>query len=207
MFRIIHFKKKFFIIGLFLIILGFSLFSYYKIRQNLDVKKHNLIIERDFYNGDPNKYDNLNYIIIPDINVKRIIVPYNLENLNKNYVCLYQGNLDDDSHVILAGHNVKQVFHELHKIKIGSKIIIKGKKINEFIVEDKYTVVKKGDCNGDGVVDTGDTYILKCVILNMKKFDNEYYKKAADINNDNSLDTGDTYILKKQILGLTNIGL
>lgn len=76
-----------------------------------------------------------------------------------------------------------------------------------FIVEDKYTVVKKGDCNGDGVVDTGDTYILKCVILNMKKFDNEYYKKAADINNDNSLDTGDTYILKKQILGLTNIGL
>ena len=142
MFRIIHFKKKFFIIGLFLIILGFSLFSYYKIRQNLDVKKHNLIIERDFYNGDPNKYDNLNYIIIPDINVKRIIIPYNLENLNKNYVCLYQGNLDDDSHVILAGHNVKQVFHELHKIKIGSKIIIKGKKINEFIVENKYETLK-----------------------------------------------------------------
>lgn len=76
-----------------------------------------------------------------------------------------------------------------------------------YIVEDKYTVVKKGDCNGDGEVDTGDTYILKCVILNTKNFDNEYYKKAADVNSDNSLDTGDTFILKKQVLGLSNISL
>ena len=76
-----------------------------------------------------------------------------------------------------------------------------------YIVEDKYTVVKKGDCNGDGEVDTGDTYILKCVILNTKSFSNEYYKKAADVNSDNSLDTGDTFILKKQVLGLSNISL
>lgn len=76
-----------------------------------------------------------------------------------------------------------------------------------FIVEDKYTVVKKGDCNGDGEVDTGDTYYLKCVVLNIKKFENKYYEKAADVNGDSSLDTGDTYILKKQVLGLSNIGL
>lgn len=76
-----------------------------------------------------------------------------------------------------------------------------------FIVEDKYTVVKKGDCNGDGEVDTGDTYYLKCVVLNIKKFDNKYYEQAADVNGDGSLDTGDTYILKKQVLGLSNIGL
>lgn len=76
-----------------------------------------------------------------------------------------------------------------------------------YIIEDKYIVIKKGDCNGDGTVDTGDTYILKCVILNMKKFENDSYKKAADINNDNSLDTGDTFLLKKQVLGLTNISL
>lgn len=76
-----------------------------------------------------------------------------------------------------------------------------------FIVEDKYTVVKKGDCNGDGEVDTGDTYYLKCVVLNIKKFENKYYEQAADVNGDGSLDTGDTYILKKQVLGLSNIGL
>ena len=74
-------------------------------------------------------------------------------------------------------------------------------------VDDRYTVVKKGDCNGDGDVNTGDTYMLKCVILEIKQFDNEYYKKAADINEDNSLDTGDTFILKKQILGISNIEL
>ena len=49
--------------------------------------------------------------------------------------------------------------------------------------------------------------MLKCVILEIKQFDNEYYKKAADINADNSLDTGDTFILKKQILGISNIEL
>ena len=76
-----------------------------------------------------------------------------------------------------------------------------------FIVEDKYTVVKKGDCNGDSEVDTGDTYYLKCVVLNIKKFENKYYEQAADVNGDGSLDTGDTYILKKQVLGLSNIGL
>ena len=74
-------------------------------------------------------------------------------------------------------------------------------------VEDKYTVIKKGDCNGDGYVNTGDTYMLKCVVLNMKKFENENYKKAADVNNDNELNTGDTFLLKKQVLGLANIEL
>lgn len=74
-------------------------------------------------------------------------------------------------------------------------------------VEDKYTVIKKGDCNGDGYVNTGDTYMLKCVVLNLKKFENENYKKAADVNNDNELNTGDTFLLKKQVLGLANIEL
>lgn len=74
-------------------------------------------------------------------------------------------------------------------------------------VEDKYTVIKKGDCNGDGNVNTGDTYMLKCVVLNLKKFENENYKKAADVNNDNELNTGDTFLLKKQVLGLANIEL
>lgn len=74
-------------------------------------------------------------------------------------------------------------------------------------VEDKYTVIKKGDCNGDGYVNTGDTYMLKCVVLNIKKFENENYKKAADVNNDNELNTGDTFLLKKQVLGLSNIEL
>lgn len=74
-------------------------------------------------------------------------------------------------------------------------------------VNDKYTIIKKGDCNGDGAVNTGDTYMLKCVVLNMKKFENENYKKAADVNNDNELNTGDTFLLKKQVLGLANIEL
>ena len=76
-----------------------------------------------------------------------------------------------------------------------------------FIVDDKYNVVKKGDCNGDGYVDTGDTFDLKRVILNVKQFDNENFKKAADVNDDGYIDTGDTFLLKRQLLGLANISL
>ena len=77
-----------------------------------------------------------------------------------------------------------------------------GDKVNE-----KYIIIKKGDCNGDGAVNTGDTYMLKCVVLNMKKFENDIYKKAADVNSDNELNTGDTFLLKKQVLGLSNLEL
>ena len=76
-----------------------------------------------------------------------------------------------------------------------------------FIVEDKYSVVKKGDVNGDGYVDTGDTLNLKRVLLNLNKFNNDCCKKAADVNNDSYVDTGDTLLLKRQLLGLSNISL
>lgn len=49
--------------------------------------------------------------------------------------------------------------------------------------------------------------MLKCVVLNMKKFENDIYKKAADVNSDNELNTGDTFLLKKQVLGLSNLEL
>ena len=76
-----------------------------------------------------------------------------------------------------------------------------------FKVANRYTVVKKGDCNGDSYVDTGDTFIIKKVLLNVGQFGNDYLKKAADVNNDNYVDTGDTFSLKKQLLGLGNISI
>ena len=75
------------------------------------------------------------------------------------------------------------------------------------VVNDKYTVVMLGDVNGDGEVDTGDTFLLKLVVLGLKQLDAECFKKASDINNDSSIDTGDTFLLKKQVLNIENITL
>lgn len=151
-----------------------------------------------------------------ETNYKLYLVPINENNSGTN-----SGNntttvkIDNDNKIITVtptaiAKDILNAFGGPTKITRADGNYLSGESesiATGYIVEDKYTVVKKGDCNGDGTVDTGDTYILKCVILNMKKFENDSYKKAADINDDNSLDTGDTFLLKKQVLGLTNISL
>ena len=69
-----------------------------------------------------------------------------------------------------------------------------------------YTAVKLGDVNGDGYVDTGDSFLLKQVVMNVKTVSGEY-NKAADINHDGYIDTGDTFIIKKQIMNIQQISL
>lgn len=122
-------------------------------------------------------------------------------NRNENIITVTPDSIVKD---ILEAFNGKAKITRADKSNVNNEneVVSTG-----FIINDKYTVVKKGDCNGDGLVDTGDTYLLKCVILNIKKFENKYYEYSADVNNDGAIDTGDTYILKKQILGLTNIVL
>ena len=77
----------------------------------------------------------------------------------------------------------------------GTNVTISGK---------TYTIVKFGDINGDGYVDTGDTLVAKQVVLGMKNVTG-CYKSAMDVNKDGYTDTGDTLALKKYILGVTNL--
>ena len=70
----------------------------------------------------------------------------------------------------------------------------------------KYTVVKLGDINGDGQINTGDTFLIKQVIMKVKNIKDEYYK-SADINGDGEINTGDSFILKKHVMGVSNISI
>lgn len=72
------------------------------------------------------------------------------------------------------------------------------------ISEKTYTLVKMGDINGDGYVDTGDTLVAKQVVLDMKHVEG-CYELAMDVNKDGYTDTGDTLALKKCILGVTKL--
>lgn len=69
-----------------------------------------------------------------------------------------------------------------------------------------YTVVKFGDINGDGLINTGDTFLIKQVIMKVKNIKDEYYK-SADINGDGQINTGDSFILKKHVMGVSNISI
>lgn len=76
------------------------------------------------------------------------------------------------------------------EIKTGAKMTINGK---------QYTAVVLGDINGDGSIDTGDTFRIKQAIMEVKNITDESQIKAADLNSDGSIDTGDSFILKKHI--------
>lgn len=75
------------------------------------------------------------------------------------------------------------------------------------VIDDKYTVAVLGDVNGDGEVDTGDTFLLKLVVLGQRTLNEKYFKQASDVNGDGEIDTGDTFLLKKQVLQISNITL
>lgn len=145
MFRNLFIKKKLiFFLSIVLILSSFWILGYNHIKKQKNINQHNDIINRDFYHGKTNTYDNLKYIIIPEFDIKRII--YNdakEETLDKYYVGLVDGDFDSETgNLILAGHNVKHVFNKLHQINIGSKIIIKSKKKYEYIVNNKYETLK-----------------------------------------------------------------
>lgn len=75
------------------------------------------------------------------------------------------------------------------------------------VINDEYTVAVLGDVNGDGEVDTGDTFLLKLVVLGQRTLNEKYFKQASDVNGDGEIDTGDTFLLKKQVLQISNITL
>lgn len=70
-----------------------------------------------------------------------------------------------------------------------------------------YTVVKYGDINGDGKLNSGDSLTLSKQVLGKIRLTDAYILKAADINKDGKINSGDTLILRKQILGTQNISI
>lgn len=88
--------------------------------------------------------DYLGYIEIPRFDIKRLIKYGTSSNiLDNDYVGLHKlsGSLDDNKLIILAGHNISNVFSKLHSININDTVYINTKKNNKkFIVYDKKIV-------------------------------------------------------------------
>ena len=95
--------------------------------------------------------DYLGYISIPSFGIKRLIKNGTDESvLNGNFVGLYgSNNLDSDDLIILAGHNVSNVFSKLHFISVDDVVYVNSYNFQrEFVVYDKR------------IVDEGDTFYL-----------------------------------------------
>lgn len=68
-----------------------------------------------------------------------------------------------------------------------------------FIVEDKYTVVKKGDCNGDGKITSSDYVLIKNHIMGTSTLEGAN-KKASDYNGDGNVTSSDYVLIKNYIM-------
>lgn len=66
-------------------------------------------------------------------------------------------------------------------------------------VEDKYTVIKNGDCNGDGKITAGDYVLIKNNIMEVSDL-NELFKKGADYNEDEKITASDYVLVKNYIM-------
>lgn len=75
------------------------------------------------------------------------------------------------------------------------------------IDKNTYTVVKLGDVNGDGKINSGDSLILAKQVLGTVNLTENCKKQASDINKDGKINSGDTLIIRKQILGTYNISI
>lgn len=73
-----------------------------------------------------------------------------------------------------------------------------------YVVADKYTVIKKGDCNGDGKINTADLLTIQKQLLNIAKMD-LLMNAAADINNDDTINTADLLAVQKKLLNISDI--
>lgn len=71
-------------------------------------------------------------------------------------------------------------------------------------VEDKYTVIKKGDCNGDGNVNSADALSILKYSVGTLNLNNENLK-AANANSDDKVNSADALLILKYSVGNANI--
>ena len=94
------------------------------------------------------------------------------------------------------GKEIENSWEEKSLVGTGYTIKIKDK---------EYKIIKMGDIDGNGYVNSGDTLILKQKIKNIKDIKDELSIISADVNKDNVLNTGDSLIIKQNIKQQKNI--
>ncbi len=135
--------KKIKFVSLLIIIFSCLYLIFFNLYSRYDVIIQNRIIDNAFSVGEL-PYDYLGYIDIPKFGIRRLIV-HGTDKDVLDSLCVgmhdSSGDLFDSNLIILAGHNISNVFSKLHYIELGDDVFLRGKDIfRRFVVYDKKIV-------------------------------------------------------------------
>lgn len=69
-----------------------------------------------------------------------------------------------------------------------------------------YTIIKLGDVNGDGKINSGDLFTIQKYLLGKSEFTSVQIK-SADVNNDGKINSGDLFNVQKHLIKKTELSL
>ena len=154
------------------------------------------------------------YIITPD-GAKGYVARNYLRDSNGNTPTAYTAKVEveikaeEKEIVVTPNANIDDIKHEANSelymeradgSYLENKVSKTGDKV--WINDVQYTVVKMGDCSGDGSVNIIDMALIKRDILDKQKLEGVYYKAAkVGTNIDGKIDIIDMAYIKRQILG------
>ncbi len=87
----------------------------------------------------------------------------------------------------------------------NDELVGTGYKIVDNKTKKEYTVIKKGDVNGDAEINSGDLLVTRKYLLKDKEINDNNYLQALDMNNDGEINSGDLLKIRKYLLKDTQI--
>ena len=127
--------------------------------------------------------DTSDIIIDTNVNMMSCTPVVSLKNVKEKY---------SDKAVILKDRDGNEIKEDSQALGTGMQLIVDNT---------TYTVVKKGDVSGDGVVDARDSLRILKYIVGDYKIEKDSFLKAADINKDGVVDARDSLRILKYTVG------
>lgn len=135
--------------------------------EKIDYWSHNIEIDNIFINDiSKNEHSYVGFIEIQSLKIKReIVLGVNEKNLSQ-HVTMYENNQKfNGENIILAGHSVKNIFGNLHKINVQDTISIYlvDKMFNYIVISKEIVEYKKIE-----VIDDSDLILITCTYDNKR---------------------------------------